>query len=367
MYYLAPIALRAGGIVGRDAVIFSLVAVAMGIAVVPAGRLADRIPRRYVLRCGLLLLGIAYGGLLAPPGLAPVVFGTIASGVGLAFLFVSFQSYVADLLAETERAAAYGRSSALGILATALGPFLAALVFRALPDEILALRVNGVLFAAGALVGIALSLLLPSVHRRAPREERGRWHEAARAAGPVALLYVFMGAGYGMTAPYFTVFFLDHVGLAKESWGFLLAAGTLASAVGSVVAGGLGRRIPPARVAWAGMAGLLGVSMLLAFPLALVFLAVGFLARNFFSTTVAPGMNALIMKRARTGRRAETQAYGSLAWNVGWAVGGAAGGTLLATFGGWLFPLGGALALLGVWVAVLALRRSAPSAAQPSP
>lgn len=357
MYYLAPIALRAGSLAG-DAIVFSLVAIAMGSAVVPAGRLADRIPRRYVLRLGLALLSVAYVGVALPASLVAIAAGTIASGFGLAFLFVSFQSYVADLLAAEQRAAAYGRAGAYAILASALGPFLAALVFRASPDAAVGLRANAALFALAGAAAIALTMTLASV--RAPTHaphERGRWHEAARTAAPVALLYVFMGAGYGMTAPYFAVYFLDHVHLANETWGYLLAAGTVVSAVGSLAAGELNRSADARRIAVLGMVGLVAASLVFLFPVGLVGLALGFLGRSFFSTTVAPGMNATVMRRARHARRAETQAYGSLAWNVGWATGGAAGGALLATLGGALFPLGAAIALAGVIAGVVMLGR----------
>ncbi|HVM46150.1 MAG TPA: MFS transporter [Candidatus Thermoplasmatota archaeon] len=357
MYYLAPIALRAAGL-GGDALIFSLVAVAMGAAVVPAGRLADRIPRRYVLRVGLGLLSVAYLGVAVPLSLAAIVAGTVASGVGLALLFVSFQSYVADLLRAEQRTAAYGRAAAYAILASAAGPALAALVFRASGAELVGLRVNAALFALAGLAAILVTLTLPSV--RAPTHtpaEWGHWYEAARAAGPIALLYVFMGAGYGMTAPYFTVYFLDHAGFANDAWGVLLAAGTVASAAGSVAAGELGRRTDARRVAVVGMLGVLAATLLFLFPFGLAWLAVGFLLRSAFSTTVAPGMTAALMERAREARRAETQAYSSLAWNAGWAVGGASGGALLASVGGALFPLGSAIALVGVVAGAVLLRR----------
>ena len=358
MYYLAPIALRAGGLAG-DAIIFSLVAVAMGVAVVPAGRLADSIPRRHVLRIGLALLAAAYVGVALPPALWAIAAGTVASGVGLAFLFVSFQSYVADILAAEQRGVAYGRAGAYAVLASAAGPFLAALVFRATSSDLTGLRINAGIFALGGVAAIVLTMTLPSV--RAPAHapaERGRWTEAAKAAAPIAVLYVFMGAGYGMTAPYFTVYFLDHAGLAKDMWGYLLAAGTVASALGSLAAGELTRSADARRIAVLGMLGMLAASLVFLFPLGIAWLAVGFLGRSLFSTTVAPGMNAAMMSRARLARRAETQAYGSLAWNVGWATGGAAGGALLVAFGGALFPLGAGLALVGVAIGVTMLRRA---------
>ena len=360
MYYLAPIALRQGGILGMDAWIFATVAIAMGAAVVPAGRLADRIPRRYVMRVGLLLLGLAYVALLVPPSFPALLAGTVSTGMGLAFLFVSFQSYVADLLHADERSVAYGRAGALGVLSSALGPAVAALVFRAVADDAAGLVANAALFGVSGLVAIALTMRLPSMRAatHAP-EERGRWHGALRAALPIAVVYILMGAGYGMTAPYFTVYFLDHVGLEKSGWGYLLALGTVAAAAGSWIAGQLGRRVGPLSVATVGQIVLVVGSSAFLFPLALPFLAGGFLVRSFSSATTAPGLNAILMRRVAPARRAESAGYSSLAWNVGWAIGAGFGGASLARFEGATFALGGALALGGVLAGAFLLRARA--------
>jgi predicted MFS family arabinose efflux permease len=366
MYYLAPIALRTVGIHDKDAVIFSLIAIAMGSTVVPAGKLADKIPRRYCMRLGLALLGLAYVAFFLPLGLFAMAAGTASSGVGLALLFVSFQSYVADLLRVEERTGAYARAGALAVLATAIGPFLAAIVFRTTTDGVAGLRWNALLFGFSSFAGIALTMLLPSVRQEPPSPaERGRWTEAARAAGPIALLYVLMGAGYGMTAPYFTVYFLDHVGFANEAWGYVLAMGTFMSALGAILAGKLGRYLSAPPIALLGMSGLVLSSLVFLFPVPTFAFVLGFLGRSLFSTTVGPGMNTLLMSRSSTGRRAEAQAYGSLAWNVGWAAGGAVGGISLVTLGGASFMVGGALAFVGVVLGALLLHERRRQGASP--
>lgn len=357
MYYLAPIALREGGIVGRDALAFSLVAVAMGLAVVPAGRLADRVPRRRVMRAGLALLGLSYLALLPTPTLPVILGGVVLSGVGLALLFVSFNSYVADLLSGSARGRAYGKAGALSVLASAAGPFVAATTLRFAPDALVGLRANAALFGLGAFVGIALTWALPSMRAQQAPAERGSARETLRVAAPLMALYAVQGLAYGMTAPYFTVYFLDHVRLPRDAWGYVLAAGTLASAVGSFFAGrALARHAPP-RVMLAGQVGLLLSCALLAFPVPVALLVVGFLGRSLFSTTTGPSVNVLLMARAVPARRAEAQSYSSLAWNAGWAVGATLGAVALVRLDGRAFVVGATLGLLGVALGVALLRR----------
>lgn len=352
MYDLVPLATRASGLERFDAWLFSGIAVAMGLAVVPAGRLADRVPRRRVLRAGLALLGLAYAALLLPPSLPAFLAGTAATGVGLALSFVSFNSYVADLLAGPQRGAAYGRTVALSVLAGAAGPVLAALVLRVVGDGLPGIRVCAALFGMVTLAALALTWGLPSA--RQPREPARRADR--KAVMPVMVLYVLMGAGYGMTAPYFAVYFLDHAGLGGEAWGYALGAGTALAAVGSFLAGRVAARTEPRLVAVAGQAGLLAASLLFLLPAGLLH-AAGYLGRSLFASTTAPVVTAALMARVRDDVRAESHGYSSLAWNAGWACGALAGGVLLATLGGALFPLGAVLAFAGVASGVLLMRR----------
>lgn len=358
IFYLAPIALRSAGIVGRDAWVFSGTAVAMMLTVLPAGWLADRFPRRAVLRAGLAFLGLSYVPLLVPVSFPGILLSTALTGIGLALLFVSFNAYVADLLARAQVSVAFGTTGALSILASALGPFVAALVFRFAPGEAIALRANAALFVLGALVGILLTFGLPKARHdgagASPAQEAG-WRGDARTVAPIALLYVLMGAGYGMILPYFVVFFLDHVGLADDVWGLVLAAATLASALGSLLAGRLGRE-RPATVAVASQALHAGFACAFLLPLAAPLLAAAYVTRHFLSTGVAPIVNAVLMARVRPEARARAQGFASFAWNAGWSCGAAAGGILLARLGGAVFALGAGLALAGVSAGFFLLR-----------
>lgn len=342
MYDLVPLATRASGLARFDAWLFSGIAVAMGLAVIPAGRLADRVPRRRVLRGGLALLGLAYASLLAPPSLAALLAGTAATGVGLALTFVSFNSYVADLLAGPRRGAAYGRTVALSVLAGAAGPVLAALVLRFVGEGLPGIRACALLFGLLTLASVGLTWGLPSA--RVPRDPHRR--ADPRAVAPVMLLYVLMGAGYGMTAPYFAVHFLDGLGMDGEAWGYALGAGTALAAAGSFLAGRLAARVEPRVVAVAGQAGLLAASLLFLVP-ARGAHAAGYLGRSLFSSTTGPVVTAALMARVADDVRAESQGWSSAAWNAGWAVGAAGGGVLLATMGSSVFPLGAALGLVG--------------------
>lgn len=366
IFYLAPIALRLGDAAGRDAWIFSGTAVASIVASLPVGRLADRVPRRRVMRAGLALLGLAYVPLvLLPPSFGATLAATLITGTGLSALFVAFNSYVPDLLAAGRgMGTAYGRASALSVLASALGPLVAAGVFGLVGAEAPALRANALLFALAAGAGALLTLTLPSVAHRRPRgPERagalGVWRTERGAVLLTTLLYLTLGVGFGATTPYFAVYFLDEVHMAEETWGLVLAAATVASALGAVAVGRLASVVAPRALLVAPQVAHLAAAVPFLLPLAPITLGAAFVLRHAFSATTAPVLNALLMPQVDANARGRVQSWGSLAWNVGWATGAAAGGPLLARLHGGLFPTGALLCLLGATVALLIARPGA--------
>lgn len=362
LFHLAPIALRLAGAAERDPWVFAGTAVASTLAALPVGWLADRVPRRRVLRAGLLLLAASYVPLVAlPPSLAGTLAATLLTGTGLSAIFVSFNSYVADLLSSERTGRAYGTTGALSVLAAALGPFVAAGVFALAGAPPVALRVAALLFLAGALAGAALTFRLPAARAGsdsapAAADAKGVLRADGGTILPVVLVYVVQGAGYGATVPYFAVFFLDHVRLDAAAWGVVLGAGTVASALGSLAAGRLSARLPPEWLTVAPQAALLAATLAFLWPLPALALAAAFVARHLFATTVAPTLSMVLMSRVRPAHRARSQAWASLGWNVGWASGASVGGALLARLDGGLFPAGAALGLAGVAAGMALLR-----------
>lgn len=346
IFYLAPVALRLADAADRDAWVFAGTALASIATALPAGRLADAWPRRRVVRLGLCLLGLAYAPLL-DVSLASVLLATALTGTGLALLTVAFNAYLADLLAAPGMSAAYGRTSALGILAGAAGPFIAAGFFAVLPP-MPALRVASLVFGVGALLGAAVTLALPRAARHPPPPDAEPPRGARAAVAAASATYLLVGMGSGMATPYFAVYFLDSLGVAEATWGVILGFATAAGALGPVLVGRLGRSFLGARLLIAPQALHATVSLAFLAPLSVPMLAVAFVARNLFALTVSPTLNALVMTRVSPGARGRAQAWSTLSWNVGWAGGAFAGAAALAAIGGGAFVLGAALALAGV-------------------
>lgn len=367
-YYLAPIELRLAGAQGLDLWVFAAVSLASMAAVLPAGRLADRYPRRRVMRAGYAMLALSYLPLLWPtPSFWAPLLGAALAGAGLVAVVVAFNAYIADLTHSGGISTAYGRTSALSTLAGAIGPFAAAGVFRLVGDDLLALRMSAVVFGLAGVAAFLLTFLLPPAPSpSAPLGHglRDAWRRERGTIRPVAWMYVVMGAGFGMTFPYFAVHFLDELATPNAQWGVLLGIGTVASALGAMAAGRLATRWPKLLVTLLPQALVFLALLAFLFPLPFLVLAGAFVARSLLSNTLAPVVNGEMMTRVAPGSRARVQAWASLAWNAGWTAGSIGGGLLFARLHGAVFPLGAAIALLGAaWGMRLLLRprESAPA------
>lgn len=361
LFFVAPIAIAQRGASSWGPLVFAGSALATMLAVVPAGKLADRHPRRRVMRAGLTLLGLAYVPVLLDTGggARGEVIASLLSGTGLALLTVSFNSYVADLLAASDMSSAYGRAGAVAILGSASGPFVGALVFHLAPKPSLGLLACCVLFALVGFAGALLSLALPTQARLVPDDIMAQGTTARRSPVlAVSFFYVFVGASFGLTMPYFAQYFLGPLALSAEAWGYLLAAGTVASASAFLVAGATGRRFSASPILLGGQA--LGALVALAFlfPVAAPVLGAAYVARTFVVNGFSPLVNALLMSRVSPSGRGVAQGWASFAWNAGWAAGALVGGSLLARWGGGTFVAGGALGLLGALVGVTLLRKT---------
>lgn len=363
LFYFAPVNLQAAGVHGMEAWAFAASALATMLTVVPAGMLSDRIPRRAVMRVGLLLLAVSYAPLLLPPSLGTTVAASLLSGTGLACLAIPFNSYVADLLHGASMAKGYGATGALSVLASALGPLAAAQIFASSGDLVAGLRWNALLFAALALAGLLITLALPTARPPTSRRRLSRERlRIDRAILPVAFLYVFAGFSFGMTTPYFAVHFLDALRTPADQWGLALGMATAAGAVGFWLAGRLAARWPAAPLLVASQ--LLVAVCLVPFlwDATVAVLLAAFVLRYVFANAIGPLANTLMMGEVDPGSRGFAQGFASMTWNAGWSAGALAGGPLLAAWGGALFPAGALLAVvgaLGAWVLV-ARRRPAP-------
>lgn len=374
IYFLAPLALLRSGSVASAALVFGASAAATILAVVPAGRYCDHRPRREGLRLAFIMIGMGYAAfIIAPLSLWAQLVTAGFVGAGLSVGAISFNSYVADLLAEEGRGRAYGRSGAASVLASAAGPFVAAAVVGVFPDPVDDLRVAALIVLVGQIAAFVLTMRLHSV----------RTHETPTAFNPnppgeaalraIVVLNLLTGLGIGLTAPYYAVHFLSGLELSGDAWGYLLAAATVAGAIGVFLAGRFADTLSARSIVVGGQGLHLVAALAFLAPGPVFLLMAAYVARTLFANAVAPVTHTVLMSRTAAAVRGRNMGWTSLALNLGWGAGAVVGGLVYPLLGGRIFPIGAAFAVSGAVAGFAVLERrllvrpARRDAAAPSP
>jgi DHA1 family tetracycline resistance protein-like MFS transporter len=297
-------------------VILSAYALCSFLAAPFLGALSDRFGRRPILifslcgsAIGFLVFGL--GGALWVLLLGRVIEGLTAGSISAMY------AYVADIIAPSERGAAFGLLGAAAGLGFMCGPALGGLVGQ--------LSVSAPLYAAAALAvlnALWVFLAVPESHPVASRPPRLNWGHL----NPFGALIMVLRDGqlrllFGVAFCFFVAATLMQANLSvllKDLLGFdVSGVGAVLFGVGlidifsqGIVAPRLLSRYPERRVGTAGLAiNGLGFFMLAALPLypSIALMAAGMIVLTFGDGLAQPSLNALISKACPLGQQGRVQ------------------------------------------------------------
>jgi MFS family permease len=233
--------------------------VTFAVALIPAGRLADRVGHGRVFQTGLALTGAAHVLCGLAPGWHGLLGARVVQGLGAALVMASAPALVTLSTDAGRRGQALGRLGLAASVGAVVGPLGGGFLVHALgwrsvylgrlPLVLLALGLGRGLSGAGAL---AASARLPVGGAAAPREDRAhgggvtdlRAFAAANGAHLLANAALF---AIWLLVPYYLI---DHRGFPAGLGGLLFAAAPLAQACamplgGRAVDRSLGRALAP--------------------------------------------------------------------------------------------------------------------------
>lgn len=314
---------------------------------IPVGRLADRIGRRPLLLCGLLMTAVGSLLIASSETLASLLAGRAAQGMGSTLSWVAALALVSDLAPPDRKGEAIGFAMAANSLGAVGGPALGGVIGGEIS---FAAPFIFVAIAAGCLLAVG-TVVLPS-HRPPENEERGG--QSLRDFAPVGILLPGMAAVVGagsLGVLDFTVpLDLDRrLAVGPTTIGILFGGLAAIDALVSPIAGRFSDRVGRPRVAVVAACLLAGSGILLAILpglggsiIGLGVFAIGI--GSLFAATV-PWLDDVF------GTAARGLAYGALnlVYSIGYTVGPLAGGWLLAGPGAdasYLLITAGALALM---------------------
>jgi MFS family permease len=303
------------------------------ILTVVAGRLADRVGGRVVLKAGVALF--ATSSLLGAfaPSLNVLIAIRLVQGIGAATMLTIPLALIADLTPRSRGGRGIGLVGALSAAGTAMGPSLGGLLLDTFGWRSL--------FVVCAVLAAAILMLLvdttPSAKRKTGAIASSGFPWAAIRRGPVPINLASTACVAAVVTGSLVVgpFYLERaLGLRPAAVGLAMAVGPVVVVVGSIAAGKLADTIGPRRTTLAGssvmltgcaMLGSIGVSFaLMGYLLSIAVLTFGY---ALFQT----GNNKLVMDQAVAADRGVFSGMLNFSRNAGGAMGPALLGAAFAS------------------------------------
>ncbi|MGZ3632368.1 MAG: MFS transporter [Candidatus Limnocylindrales bacterium] len=318
------------------------------IAAIPAGLLADRLGRRWVLIAGTVLVALAFGGFAVVDQLAAIAILALVFGIGQQAVGVSTIPFMTEHSSPEQRNELFSLQFAIGsftnVAAAVLGSVVATAIAGAAgadPEGPFAYRVvMGLMFL---LTLVALALLLRIGRDRpakaAPHAGLASFAGSSRAVSDRRLFVKLLLPGFltalgaGQVIPFLNLFVQGKFGLDLSAINALFAVTGLGTMVAILIQPALARRFGRMGSVVLVQGASLPFLVVLGFSPVLATVVVAMAVRNSLMNAANPIFNAFAMDQVRPSERALLVAGMSLLWSVGWAIAGPWFSLLQATLG----------------------------------
>lgn len=320
----------------------SLNALAVALAALPAGLLADRWGRTRSLALGAVIDGAAQ---LARASLlhgGAIYAASFCSGVGQAMIVIAAAPFITEHSSPRERTHLFSAYFATALLAGVVGSLLGGWIpaaLAALPHGLAPGRLDAyrIALVIGALFVLSGAIPLAGIARggEKPMHAAGRRTTRAdlRLLMPTGANAFLVGAGAGLVIPFMNLYFARRFACSSAQIGSFFSAAQVVTAIAALLGPTVARRFGKLRTAVA--------SQLLSLPFLVTLgiesrlsIAVGaFLVRATLMQASTPLMNAFVMEVLPPELRARSSSLTNMAWNIGWATTATFAGALIERFG----------------------------------
>ncbi len=315
------------------------------VAALPAGYVSDRLGRRAALFAAGLAMVAAVAGMLAMPT-APNLYAMEALlGLSQALSAVTLGPFLMENSGTRERTYLFSFSSGLQMVASFAGNYVGGRLPSAVGDSlgVTATSPTAYTWAIAAVAALAAFGLLPLLGIRSGTrvsetegEELSPFQYAtreprllARLVGPILITSI----GAGLLMPFINVFYRGTFKSTDQTIGSLFALGSLAMAVGLLIAPPLAERYGKIRVVVVSQALSIPFLIMLGFAPWFWLSAGAYLVRLSLMNMSTPVYQAFVMEHAEERARATVASLVSMSWNVGWAFSPSVSGWIQVRYG----------------------------------
>jgi MFS family permease len=314
------------------------------LVALPAGYLGDRLGRKYTLFLSSVAASVAVLGMVlwhAPTGLFAmnVLFGA-AQSLGA----VTLGPFLMENSGEKERTYLFSFASGLQMIAASVGNWMGGW----LPSTLGAARgvpatsATAYGMAIVAVAAVASLSVLPVLAIRRRRQARpGKLdlspfqyaRQRPRLLTKLLLPTLVTSLGAGLFMPFMNIFFREKYNMPDETIGNLLAIGSLAMAIGLLVAPPLADRYGKIQVVVISQAVSIPFLIILGFAPFFWLSACAYLVRLSLMNMSGPVYQSFVMERVDEQARATVASLVSMAGSFGWAFSPTVSGWLQVNYG----------------------------------
>ncbi|MBI3977587.1 MAG: MFS transporter [Chloroflexi bacterium] len=314
---------------------FSSLAVA--VFSLPVGMLTDRLGRGRTMMVSELVIGVGVIGQALFPGPVQLYALAFVLGAGLAGYGVVYGPFLTESSTPRDRLQLFSFATILAFAGASVGQIAGAFLPNAVPaGPSLADRYRVTLVLSGL---VAMAAMAPMLRVRAAggQSTRPRLGDVLRdirgITGQLLVIHVFLGLQYGLTYPFFNLFFVQQLQASREEYGLISSLAIVPSVLGPLLSPAIGRR-------WGTLAGALVTRTLMGTSILALALAptagagaVALWLRSFIMALAVPLLDSFLMERIDPRARASIAGLLVIGWYLAATVGTAAAGWLIAGWG----------------------------------
>ncbi len=312
-------------------------------AALPIGYLADILGRKRSLIIGYVLTGFAVLMMVLFPSIPMFIIMNVLMGAAQALAAVTSGPFLMENSNETERNYLFSFNSGLGMVANSIGNWIGGYMpgWFASTLGVTATDTRAYAWSLGIIViGVLLSLIPFSLlsRNRLPASERSVFAPISfmkkhpRELGKLILPLLVTSIGAGLLMPFMNVYFRNVHNLSDSAIGVMFAWGSLAMAIGLLVAPPLAEKYGKIQVVVITQALSIPFLALLGYgPLAVS--ASAYYVRIGLMNMSGPIFSTFMMEQVDPSSRAMVASLANMAHNFGWAFSPAISGYIQVNYG----------------------------------